>query len=116
MPVTGTVTLAGDLLGSALINGYTGTLGDTIYAIYNDGSDPVIGTFFNGALPVPEGGTVAISGLRFAVHYAANADGGAVGNDVALVRVVPEPGALPSLLAALAFAGRRRGFFRQRAA
>lgn len=27
----------------------------------------------------------------FAIHYAVNADGGAVGNDVALVRVVPEP-------------------------
>lgn len=106
--VHGTVTLAGDLLGSALLGGWSGSPGDIIYFILNDGTEPVTGTFFDGTLPILEGGAIAIGGIQFAIHYAANADGGAVANDVALVRAVPEPGALPLLLAGLGFAFKRR--------
>ena len=98
------VTLAGDLIGSVLIGGASGSPGDTIYVILNDGNDPVSGTFFNGTLPIPEGGSVAISGVPFTVRYTANADGGAVANDVALVRTVPKPSALLCLLAGIGFA------------
>lgn len=106
--VEGTVTRAGDLFGSALIGSWSGSPGDIIYVILNDGTEPVSGSFFDGTLPILEGETLAIDGVRFAVHYAANADGGAVENDVSLVRTVPEPGALLLILAGLGFAFKRR--------
>src|SRR5678815_2174263 len=106
--VTGSVIIEGDLVGSALIGGWSGNPGDVIYAIINDGNDPVSGTFYDGTFPIVEGGTVSIDGVPFNVQYSANADGGAVANDVALVRAVPEPSASLLLLAGLGFVFKRR--------
>jgi hypothetical protein len=106
--VTGSVTIAGDLFGSALIGGWSGSPGDIIHFIINDGNDPVSGTFFDGTLPILEGETVVIDGVPFDVRYSANADDGEVANDVALIRTIPEPGALLLLLAGLGLVFKRR--------
>jgi Ca2+-binding RTX toxin-like protein len=84
--VTGTVNLNnGDLTGTA---GVAFVPGDELVIIHNDGNDPVIGTFAQGAL-------VTIGGQEFAVDYAHDADGDGNFNDVALIKfgaaLAPDP-------------------------
>jgi len=84
-------------------------VGDELFIVENDGTDPVIGTFAG----LPEGATFTAGGVTFQIFYDANGAGGR--NDIELsvtaVRPVPEPstwvgGALA--FAALAYTQRRR--------
>lgn len=109
--VTGGITLAGNLQGS-LINGFIPAINDTFYIMLNDGVDAVSGTF-NG---LAEGAIVSVSGLDFTVTYTANGDAGAIGNDVALVAQIPEPGSLASLLGGMATLIGLQRFRRRRSA
>lgn len=93
--VTGTLTLGGSTLQASLINGYSpANIGDTFFLILNDGTDLVSGQFAG----LGEGAIFGINGLDFQITYQANGDFGAVGNDVALIAQVPEPGSALLLL------------------
>jgi len=98
LSVTGSVTLAGDAKLS-IAPGFADHVGDIFYVILNDGTDAVTGTF-NG---IAQGGTLSLpDGHMFSVNYAANGDGGAIGNDVSVTLLaVPEPGTASCLLAGL---------------
>ncbi len=88
LSILGTVTLAGTLELN-LVNSPSGALSPTrtIVLIQNDGSEAVTGTFDNIIPGSSIGGP-----FTYAVSYAFNADGGAVGNDVAITfSSVPEP-------------------------
>jgi autotransporter-associated beta strand protein len=109
--ISGSVTLAGNLTGT-LLDGFVPTIATSFelggpnfgvqkfFIIVNDGTDPISGVFanqetignpFNGAVP-----TITIDGQEFAISYTADFDTNSTsgGNDVVLVAVVPEPGAL----------------------
>ena len=82
LTVNGTVTLGGDLIVTAY-NSFVPTAGNTFTILTNDGTDAISGAFVNLA----EGATITNflgSGLTATITYVANADGGSVGNDVAL--------------------------------
>jgi hypothetical protein len=72
-------------IGTASLNlsnsTYAGNVGDTFTLISNDSTNPIIGTF-NG---LPEGSFVKLNGQPARIYY----DGGD-GNDVVLVRSLPE--------------------------
>lgn len=74
--VTGSVTLNNATLSAS--GTIASVAGQTIVLISNNGSDAVTGTF-NG---LPEGATVAINGINFAITYI----GGSNNNDVMLVQ------------------------------
>jgi|GEM_PF-4758746 len=99
--LSGAVTLGGNLQVS-IISGYNPQPGDTFFVLLNDGTDAINGAFANAP-----GGHYVIPGYDFAVNYAANGDGGGVGNDIALT-VVPEPTSAMLLLGGLAMMARRR--------
>ena len=92
-PSTGEVFITGSNL---LINTALGlAVGDQLFILENDGTDPIIGTFAflaNGAM-------FTADGVTFQIFYDANGGaapfGPAVGNDIELsvvrVAVVPEP-------------------------
>ena len=85
-------------------------VGTQFFIAFNDGTDPVVGTFSNATVLAP---TVTDAyGDVFTVSYAANGDGGTLGNDISLtvssVATVPEPttvlaGALTALLGVAAW-------------
>jgi hypothetical protein len=83
--VDGRLALAG-LLECDDLSGSTPAYGSLTFLFLNAGSDAVVGTFAG----LPEGASVTFDDLEFVITYAANGDGGAVGNDVALV-ATPEP-------------------------
>jgi hypothetical protein len=89
--VTGTVALNNGNLTGSIGGGYTSIPGDEITIIRNDLADAVAGQF--AGLGV--GSTVTISGQKFAVDYAFDADGDLGFNDVALIRygaaLAPDP-------------------------
>jgi fibronectin-binding autotransporter adhesin len=102
--VTGGVSLAGSLQ-VALLGGYAPDDQKPFYLILNDGTDAVSGTFAG----IAEGQQVSFGGTNFLVSYAANGDGGSVGNDVALIAQVPEPAAASlAAVAAIGLLARRR--------
>jgi len=95
LKVTGAVSLAGTL-HLTLINGYQPHVGDQFFILLNDGADAISGTFTNGS-------TISVGPDTFAISYAANGDGGGIGNDIRLtVTNIPEPGNLSLLVAGLA--------------
>ncbi len=109
--VAGAVTLStggtgtGSILSLSLPTGlFAATAGDKFQLIVNDGIDLVSGTFAG----LPEGATINILSSSntpiesFTVSYAENFDGGAVGNDVGLTFVVPEPASATMLLGGIA--------------
>lgn len=100
--VTGAISLAGTFSPS-LINGFAPTPNQPFYLMLNDGVDAISGTFAG----LPEGEFVNAGGHLFNITYAANGDGGAIGNDVALV-AIPEPGTATLLLGGLALLAARR--------
>ena len=77
LQVTGTVTLAGTLTGSAVP---APAIGSQFVIILNDGSDAVVGTFAGLA----EGALATIGGFPFTITYA-----GGDGNDVVLTAQDP---------------------------
>lgn len=85
--VTGALTLEGCNLKLNILS--APTLGERFLLVLNDGMDPVQGAFAQGAtVSASLGGQIYL----FAIDYAANGDGGAIGNDIALTAVsVPEP-------------------------
>lgn len=113
--VTGAISLSGNLEG-ALTGGYVYHVFDVFTIMLNDGTDPVVGSFANGALN-PEFSevypTVFFDGKAFLVSYNAEGgvfDAGAAGNDVALM-AIPEPSSAIALLTGL---GAVLGFRRSR--
>jgi autotransporter-associated beta strand protein len=79
MRVTGAVDLAGYLDVNAF--DVPPLPAGPFVLIYNDGTDPVNGTFDG----IAEGATIPLGGgLAMQITYLANGDGGAVGNDVAV--------------------------------
>lgn len=83
MSVGGVVTLGGDL---TIYNGpdLDILLSGPIFPILNAGSDPITGTFDG----LPEGALYSLgNGFAFQISYAANGDGGPVGNDLSLTLV-----------------------------
>ena len=83
------------------------SLGRTFVILQNDGTDPTTGVFGQGGTVA---GTFNGNTYLFAINYAANNDGGAIGNDISLVTVaVPEPSTYAfALLGAALLAGCRR--------
>ena len=94
--VKGALTLnaaSSTLVIGSVINHASLQAGQQYFIAFNDGTDPVVGTFSNATLLAP---TVTDSyGDVFTVSYTANGDGGTLGNDVSLtvssVAPVPEP-------------------------
>jgi uncharacterized protein with beta-barrel porin domain len=91
--VTGTVSL--NQSNFVMTLGFTPVLNNVFALILNDGSDLVTGTFAG----LPEGAPVFLNGTTGFITYTGNFDGGLLGNDVLIV--VPEPGAVVSLLGGL---------------
>jgi autotransporter-associated beta strand protein len=87
LAVTGSVALNGANLAGSLSNGFLPEIDQLFFLIVNDGTEPVSGTFAQGA-------TVTFSGIPFQIGYAANSQTNSFngGNDV-VVRAVPEPAA-----------------------
>ncbi len=87
--MSGQLTLAGNLMVS-LVNGFTPGQNQVFAIVIDGGSSPVIGNFANAP-----GGVYASPAGIFSVNYAANADGGALPNDITLTYLgaapVPEP-------------------------
>jgi autotransporter-associated beta strand protein len=120
LAVAGTVVLSGTAAGANGADlmatlGYVPTLGDRLFVVRNDGTDPISGTFQG----LPQGGLLDLlssadgRSYRFAVSYAGNAEADLAtgGNDVLLTSVgVPEPSVAGLLLAAATagLLGRRR--------
>ncbi len=81
------------------------TSGQWLDILLNDGTDAIVGRFAQGDRMMAG---FAGGGYLFAIRYAANADGGAVGNDIRL-ESIPAPGTLLLLgLGGLGLARRRR--------
>jgi hypothetical protein len=104
--VTGTVSITG---ANLVINSVSGlTVGDTLFIVENDGTDPITG-MFNG---LGEGATFSSGGDTFTISYIASGQGG--GNDIELSVVsapTPEPSTWVAgslVFAALAYTQRRR--------
>lgn len=104
---TGTLTLNGADLQLSLLTttGYTPVNGDLFFLTINSGG-AINGTFssLNGtATNLGEGATFALGTQAYEITYLANysANSFTGGNDIALLAVVPEPGALVSLLGGL---------------
>jgi autotransporter-associated beta strand protein len=101
--VNGSVTLN---LGNIVIASI-GALnaGDKFFVVVNDGTDPVVGAFAQGA-------TVTFGGNNFLINYADDFGGGLVGNDISLtLQPIPEPGTwigAALALAAIAVTQRKR--------
>ena len=90
--VNGTVTLSGSAQISLL--GFTPTIGNTFYAILNDGTDAITGTFSNAV-----GNIITSGGWEYTVNYAANGDAGSTANDVSFTALmaIPEPSPITAL-------------------
>ena len=103
MNVTGTVTLNGGTLQLASLGNFSASPSQFFFLVNNDGSDPIAGTFAQGAFVMLGAQTLSIS---YEADFTTNSFTG--GNDVA-VGIVPEP-AGTAFLAAAAFglAARRR--------
>jgi len=97
--VTGTVGITGSNLDVAVLPGFTPTLNQMFVIINNDGTDPVTGTFIDGATVTAPGG------FQFAIIY-----NGGTGNDVVLrTTAIPEPAGLAVLgIGAAGLLARRR--------
>ena len=84
------------------------TLGEE-FLIVENGSDVPVEGYFAG---LPEGATFSVPSpggpVPLAISYLANLDGGAIGNDIVLTVVVPEPAACGLLLISLAAVALRR--------
>ena len=93
--VAGSVTLSGSAQISLL--GFTPVIGETFYAILNDGTDAVSGGGFSNAV----GNVITSGGWEYTVNYAANGDSGTSGNDVSftVLAAIPEPGTMGAILA-----------------
>ncbi|MHA3771339.1 autotransporter-associated beta strand repeat-containing protein [Verrucomicrobiota bacterium sgz303538] len=96
---SGNVTLGGSL-DITLLPTFADNIGDTFTIILNGGGSAIDGLFSN---VTPTGATTGLltlaDGHQFVVNYAANADGGAVANDVALtIAAVPEPSTIVAML------------------
>ena len=100
--VTGTVTLGGDL-SLSLINGFVPAGHEQFWITLNDGNDALSDVF--GNVPITDvlnqSGTFTEAGRTWTVFYGADSTSGSTtgGNDVLLM--VPEPGAVTSLLGGL---------------
>lgn len=106
--VTGSVTLNGNGRLELTLLSFTPSLNDVFFLILNDGSDPINGTLFNLA----QGDIFSAAGYQWQISYtgdsATNAFSG-VGNDLAIMTVVPEPQAVLLCLLGLALLiGRHR--------
>jgi hypothetical protein len=68
------------------------TMGESFDILTNDGTDPISGEFSEGSLATARFGDQLFS---FQIDYGFNADGGLIGNDIALtevgVQAIPEP-------------------------
>jgi len=84
--VTGTVDITGATLNLIDNTASSGTLGDLLVIIINDGVDPIVGTFAG----IADGDDVAFNGETWRVFYS----GGDDGNDVVLAFV---PTSLPDV-------------------
>ncbi len=101
--INGRVILNGAGLQLASLGGFTVSANQVFFIVNNDGSDPVSGTFAQGASVVFGGQTLMIS---YEADFDSNSFTG--GNDIA-VALVPEPaGAAFVAVAALGLAARRR--------
>jgi autotransporter-associated beta strand protein len=82
--------------------------GDLFFILTNDGTDAVAGTFNN----LPEGALFSLGGQQWQITYtgdSANGTFAGTGNDVAIMAVVPEPGAAMGLIGgAMLLLGLRR--------
>lgn len=104
--VTGTVNVTGGTLSMVMLNvpigGATFSPDKVVVLVKNDGTDAVSGTFAS-IVPPP------YLTLQYTVLYNYNADGGSVGNDIALsFSGVPEPASL-SVVALGGLLLRRKG-------
>lgn len=95
--VTGTVNITGSNLVITVGSGLS--IGNTFFILANDSSDAVVGTFSQGT-------TVTSGNDLFQINYAANFDGGAIGNDIALtlIAILPEPSTWTAGVIAVAIA------------
>lgn len=84
-------TGTGSTLSLTLGGGFAANPGDLFPLIFNDGFDPVVGTFAQGS-------SINVGGHVFNIVYDATLGIDGANNDVALSYVVPEPGALALLL------------------
>ena len=93
LKVSGTLNITGSNLNITPGSGLS--IGQTFYVVLNDGSDAITGTFAQGSSVMTSNGDV------FLINYAANGDGGLLGNDISLtVSALPEPSTwLPAVLA-----------------
>lgn len=96
---SGNVTLGGSL-DLTLLPTFADNIGDTFTIILNGGGNAINGLFSNVTPTGASTGLLTLAdGHQFVVNYAANADGGAVANDVALtVAAVPEPSTIVAML------------------
>jgi fibronectin-binding autotransporter adhesin len=101
--VNGSVTLnTGNIVIAAV-----GALnpGDKFFVLVNDGVDPVVGAFAQGA-------TVSFGGDTFLINYLDDSNGGLAGNDISLtLQPIPEPSTwigAALALAAIGFTQRRK--------
>jgi len=107
----GTLTLADVNLDGAFVNGFTPAIGNEFFLF--TGATSVSGVFGNQLAPDALSGglpRVMIGTQEFAISYSANAGSGSLtgGHDVALLALVPEPGAAGLLLAGGVLCGMRR--------
>ena len=94
--VTGAVNISGSNL---VVNPAAGlTVGNKFFILLNDASDPISGTFSQGA-------TIIVGSDTFAINYLDNGNGG--GNDISLtlISVIPEPATWVGAVLALGVLG-----------
>ena len=94
--VNGVLTLNNANLQLAISPSFTANPGDEFPLILNDGGDLVFGAGFS------QGSSITVGVNTFNIVYDHNYDGGGIANDVGLVFVIPEPGALAILLGGFA--------------
>jgi len=112
--VTGSTAISGSNLVVNTGGGLFGiSLGQKFFAVLNDGTDGITGTFAQGSTVTSNNGDV------FSINYADNGDGGTSANDISLTLTsvgIPEPGTWAGAALALGalLYSRPRRFSRER--